>query len=160
MKCTEIRDTLLADFADDELPADKKELVDRHLSGCSSCREFLAAVRAVDAKLALSAVPALPPRAVWDNIRQQIEARPLSAGEKIAAWWEDVLWGFRPRFVYGSFASALIVFLVVALPLVVRGPQAVVLSDKEVLSIAYADEEALAFSLDNVGNGTSVENLL
>ena len=159
MKCADTRDMLLADFVDDELPADKKVLIDRHLEGCASCREFLSAVRAVDSELAVPAAPALP-QGVWDNIRQQIEARPLSLREKVVAWWEDVVGGSRPTFVYGSFASALIVLLVVALPLVVRGSQAGILSDKEVLSIAYTDEEAVVFSLGNVGNGTSVENLL
>ncbi len=160
MKCADIRAILLADFVDDELPAHKKAPVDSHLSACPSCREFLSAVRAVDAELAVSAVPVLPPPEVWENIRQQIEARPLSIGEKVTAWWEDVVWGSRPTFVYGSFASALIVLLVVAVPLVARGPQAGIMSDKEVLSIAYVDEGALVFSLANVGNGTSVENLL
>lgn len=160
MKCADIRDILLADFADDELSTDKKALVDRHLDACPSCREVLKAVRAVDAQFVISEVPVLPPEEIWDNIRQQIEARPVSPLEKVAAWWEDMLRGGRPTFVYGSFASALIVLLVVALPLVVTGPQVGGLSDTDILAIAYLDEETSFFSLGDVGNGTSVENLL
>ena len=94
MKCADIRDILLADFADDELSTDKKALVDRHLDACPSCREVLKAVRAVDAQFVISEVPVLPPEEIWDNIRQQIEARPVSPLEKVAAWWEDMLRGW------------------------------------------------------------------
>ena len=98
MKCHDIQNQLLTDFLDDQLPAGRKALIDRHLMECADCRHFLAAVKKVNDPLwVIDGVEPAPH--VWSRVRDQVEAQPVSLGQNIRAWFEEVLWGFRPTFV-------------------------------------------------------------
>jgi anti-sigma factor RsiW len=159
MKCQDIQQQLLADFLDNELPSEKKAEIDHHLAGCSLCREFLAAVRKVnDPVLAVNGDE--PGAHVWTNIREQVEARPFSMGESIRAWFEEVLWGFRPTFVYGSVVAAMCVALV--MPIGMYRQQVVATADREeLMQLVYADDNTTtAMGADLIGSGTAVEHWL
>ncbi len=159
MKCQDIEEQLLADFLDNEMTPEKKAVIESHLADCRSCREFLSAVKQVNDPL--EALDGLQPGAhVWARVRDQIEARPSPLLEKIRSWFEEVLWGFRPTFVYGSVVAAMCVILVV--PAGLYRQQAVAAADKEdLMQLVYADDSTTtAIGAETVGSGTVVENWL
>jgi anti-sigma factor RsiW len=159
MKCQDIQDQLLADFLDHELPSDKKSVIEGHLLDCAHCREFFAAVNKVNDPL--GADEAVQPDAhVWARVRDQVEATPFSMGEKIRAWFEEVLWGFRPTFVYGSIVAAMCVILIV--PIGLYRQEAIAMADKEeLMQLVYVDDSmTTATGAEGIGNGTVVEHWL
>jgi anti-sigma factor RsiW len=150
---------LLTDFLDNELPSEKKAVADRHLAECAACREFLSAVKKVnDPVHALN--DAGPGSHVWAKIREQVEARPFSFGESIRDWFEEVLWGFRPTFVYGSIVAAMCVVLVI--PVGMYRQQVIAIADREeLMQLVYADDEATTVTgADRIGSGTVIEDWL
>jgi anti-sigma factor RsiW len=159
MKCQDIQQQLLADFLDNELPSVNKTEVDRHLAQCSFCREFLSAVKKVNDPVH-AVNDATPGAHVWAKIREQVEARPFSMGESIRGWFEEVLWGFRPTFVYGSVVAAMCVILIV--PVGLYHQQVIATADREdLMQLVYADDNtATAIGADVIGSGTVVEHWL
>jgi anti-sigma factor RsiW len=159
MKCQDIQQQLLADFLDNELPSVKKAEVDRHLAQCSFCREFLSAVKKVDDPVH-AVNDTMPGAHVWAKIREQVEVRPFSVGESVRGWFEEVLWGFKPTFVYGSVVAAMCVALIV--PVGVYRQQEVAKTDREMLmQLVYADDNTTtAMGAEAIGSGTVVEHLL
>ena len=158
MKCQDIQTQLLTDFLDHELPPEKKAVIDSHLAGCASCREFLSAVKKVNDPLqVVSGVE--PGGHVWSKIRDEVEAAPSSVTENIRAWFEEVLWGFRPTFVYGSVVAAMFVMLIVPVG-VYHQQAALAMADKEELvQLVYADDNTTA-GVEAIGSGTAVEEWL
>jgi anti-sigma factor RsiW len=159
MKCQDIQQQLLADFLDHELPSEQKVRIDQHLAACPLCREFLAAVKHVNDPL--QAVDGLEPGAhVWDRIRDQVEATPFSITERVRGWFEEVLWGFKPTFVYGSVVAAMCVMLII--PVGLYRQQMVAAADKEELvQLVFADDVVAAGTgTEMIGSGTVVENWL
>jgi anti-sigma factor RsiW len=69
--------TLLAAYADGELPVETASQVDAHLLGCGRCRAELRVQRAVGARLARSTVPTATP-ALQARIRTAIASAPVS----------------------------------------------------------------------------------
>ena len=159
MKCQDIQDQLLTGFLDNELSSDKKALIEKHLVECAPCREFLVAVKKVNDPM--RAVDGMEPGAhVWARVRDQVESVPSSVGENIRAWFEEVLWGFRPTFVYGSIVAAMCVALIV--PVGLYQQQSVAKADKEeLMQLVYADDNtATAIGAEAIGSGTAVEEWL
>lgn len=159
MTCHDIQQQLLSDFLDQEIPSGKKEGIDRHLAGCPSCREFLAAVRKVNDPLREFAGVEPGPH-VWARVREQVEARPVSIGANIRGWLEEVLWGFRPTFVYGSLVAAMCVVLV--LPAGLYRQQVMATAEKEeLMQLVYADDDVTSDAgAEMIGSGTLVEDWL
>lgn len=159
MKCQGIQQQLLTDFLDQELSSAKRLEIDGHLAQCACCREFLAAVKKVNDPLQASE-RVEPAAHVWLNIRDQIEAKPSPVIENIRSWFEEVLWGFRPTFVYGSLVAAMCVVLFV--PVGLHHQQAVARADKEMLmQLVYADDNTTAaMGTETIGTGTVVEHWL
>ena len=156
MTCQDIQEQLLTDFIDHEVPPEKKDGVERHLAGCASCREFLAAVRSVNDPLR-PVRAAEPGPHVWANIRERIEAKPAPLFAGVRDWLDEVLWGFRPTFVYGSLVAAMCVVLVV--PAGFYRQHAVAVAEKEELvQLVYADDDgSSATGAEMIGSGTLVE---
>ena len=109
MPCVEFEDRLL-DYA--ELGSDARSCVDAHVSGCAECREFLDALRTVDAGLTAElwsapAVSAAFAPAVRRRIRQESRMiRPSVVPEllDLVGWGATVAliglmaWWFSPLF--------------------------------------------------------------
>jgi len=161
MTCHEIQNIMLTDIIDEKASVDAKRSVEQHLAGCPACREFLSVARKLEADLEPS--PAVqPPAYLWEQIREKIEAQPVSFLDGILVWWEDVLAGFRPAFVRGSLAAAMLVLLVIFVPyLAHQGPGTSASSAQEISSLAYLDDaNEVALETGDAGYGTVAEHLL
>jgi hypothetical protein len=71
MECERIEE-LLSPYLEEELGAEDRQLVDRHLSSCSDCAELLSLMRKASA--ALSAFPELE---ISDNLKNRLYEIPL-----------------------------------------------------------------------------------
>jgi hypothetical protein len=161
MKCREIQDLLLTDYQDGAASASIKSKVEAHLIGCRDCREFLSVARKLEADLKPS--PAVqPPAYLWEQIREKIEAKPVSLLDGIQVWWEDVLAGFRPAFVNGSLVAATLVLLVVFVPYLSQRGQGTTSSPVvEISPLAYLDDSGeVASEPGESGYGSAAEYLL
>ena len=76
--------TLLAAYADGELPVETASQVDAHLLGCGRCRSELRVQRAVGARLARSTVPTATP-VLQSRIRTAIASTPIAASAPVAS---------------------------------------------------------------------------
>lgn len=159
MKCQDIQQQLLTDFLDNELSSVKKAEIDAHLMECALCRAFLAAVRKVNDP-AHAVNDTMPGAHVWAKIREQVEAKPFSVGESVRSWFEEVLWGFRPTFVYGSVVAAMCVALIV--PVGAYHQQVIATADREdLMQLVYADDNTTAaIGAEAIGSGTVFEHWL
>ena len=161
MTCHEIQNILLTDILDEEASADVKRTVEQHLAGCRECREFLSVARKLEDDLKPS--PSVqPPAYLWEEIRDKIEAKPVSPLDGIQVWWEDVLAGFQPAFVRGSLAAAMLVLLVVFVPYMAQRSQGVTPSGNgEISPLAYLeDTNEITLEVGESGYGTAAERLL
>jgi anti-sigma factor RsiW len=161
MTCHEIQNMMLTDNLDGEASADVNRSVEQHLAGCQTCRELLSVARKLEADLRPS--PAVqPPAYLWDQIREKVEAEPFSLRDGILVWWQDVLAGFRPAFVRGSLAAAMLVLLVVFVPYFVqRGPGTVASNATQISPLAYLDDSGeVALETGESGFGSVVERYL
>jgi hypothetical protein len=80
-------------------------------------------------------------------------------GESIRGWFEEVLWGFRPTFVYGSVVAAMCVALV--MPVGMYRQQAIAAADREeLMQLVYADDSTTIIGAEEIGSGTIVEHWL
>lgn len=103
---------VLGPYQDGELPPRRRTQVERHLSGCETCRAELAEIERVSALLRTPVAD--PPAAMWQAFWPQVRAR-LSAAEQrkpvpwpvpwIVRWWPPIL--AHPRLAMGSAALAL-----------------------------------------------------
>lgn len=161
MTCREIQEVMLTDYLDKRASAGERAKVEDHLEGCRACREFLSAARKLDADLEPSP-DVQPPAYLWDRIREKVEEKPVTLLEGIQVWWEVVVNGFRPAFVRGSLAAAMLVFLVVVLPLVTPHGQGSTASARADISpLAYLDDtNENALEAGETGFGSAAERLL
>ncbi len=161
MTCRDIQDLIMTDYLDGEASADVKKKVEEHLSACAPCREYLAAARKLDAGFK-GPMPAEAPERIWMKVRDKIEERRVPVWERVRSWWEEVIWGFRPTFVYSSLAASTLVVALVLIPLAWQMESRMAFSEKEEIShMVYLDENSSVISsAEDVGKGTLVENWL
>ncbi len=156
MKCQDIQNKLLTDFLDSELVPAEKIRIEAHLAGCASCREFLLAVKKINEPLEQQG-GIQPPGHVWAKIREEVLVVRPSVLEHVRSWFEEVLWGFRPTFVYGTMVAAMCVVLIV--PVGLYQQQAVArVETEELMQLVYADDTTTtAIGAETIGSGTAVE---
>jgi anti-sigma factor RsiW len=113
MDCKKVREIVLTDYFDGELPETEKTVIEGHLAGCADCRAALEKVSAVSA--GLREAPELKPdEAVWQKIQDRIETeRERATGwfGKLADALTPVLRGPLPVFRV-AFVAALIAIVV------------------------------------------------
>ena len=97
--CAAFEDRLI-DY--DELVADEKVVVDTHLQGCPSCREYLTLLREIDSTLAAHAREIhLDPRRSAD-IRQIVTTSPpIARVTRLPEWLDFVAAAAICAFTYG-----------------------------------------------------------
>ena len=79
MNCERAQEIILTDYLDQELDQRGLNEIERHLSGCAHCREFLTAAR--QATITPFSAPTkvkLPQDKIWQNIKNQIEEESQS----------------------------------------------------------------------------------
>ena len=102
-------ETELIAYLKNELPADARETVTRHLERCPSCRETSTAFRALLDDLARDATA--PPPIHWARYRAELRARlDAGSGRRRWAWWRHPL----PVAVSAGLAGALVVVALLA----------------------------------------------
>lgn len=97
-------ETELIAYLKDELPADAREAVTRHLDSCPSCRETTTAFRTLLDNLA-HGVPTAPPMH-WGRYRAELRGRLEARAGRRWAWWRRPL----PVALSAGLATALVVF--------------------------------------------------
>jgi len=73
MNCNKIRDIIITDYVDNELDGRTREEIELHLSSCSACRTFKAALVSYISEPLRSAPVFTPPVALWYKVRSEIE---------------------------------------------------------------------------------------
>src|SRR5437762_8618471 len=102
-------ETELIAYLKNELPADARETVTRHLESCPSCGETSAAFRTLLDDLARDATA--PPPMHWGRYRAELRARlDARAGHSRWTWWRRPL----PVAVSAGLATALVVVALLA----------------------------------------------
>ena len=101
-------ETELIAYLKDELPADARETVARHLESCASCRETSTAFRTLLTDLARG-VPTVPPMH-WGRYRAELRSRMEARAERRWTWWRRPL----PVALSAGLATALAVFALLA----------------------------------------------
>ncbi|MBF0619174.1 MAG: hypothetical protein HQL19_03290 [Candidatus Omnitrophica bacterium] len=131
-----------------------------HLAQCSECRDYVAAAQAIEAVFK-NAASLEAPGSLWQKVMAAVEERPLSFQEKVGAWWEEVLLGFRPYVVGGSFAAAMMVMILFLTPGILFQSASSAASDKEeVVALAYMGDNEPALVVEDVAQGTMAEHLI
>ena len=85
MNCETIRELLLTDYLDNELPAQEKALVDAHLLSCLNCQR---ANKHIQISLVVpfqNLAPVLPRRDLWPQLEKNILAHLAAEKAKTAA---------------------------------------------------------------------------
>ena len=97
--CTAFEDRLI-DY--DDLSAEDRFEVDEHLTGCASCREYLAVLREIDVTLAAQVrLVHLDPQRVTE-IRQVVTAtEPIARVSRLPEWLDFVAASAVCAFTYG-----------------------------------------------------------
>ncbi len=111
MKCDEIKDLVLLEYADDEVDAGSRKEILSHIGGCAECKAFAARVRKQAIAPFEEADMQEPPAEIWQNIQAKI------AGEtamETPTLWERLKAGLglsRPVWAFNAF---LILFIALA----------------------------------------------
>jgi len=75
MRCDEIRDLILTDYMDTQMPRDQREAIEKHLSSCENCFDLALNVRKLTVQPFFGAQRnRISKDAVWKKVRAQIEA--------------------------------------------------------------------------------------
>ena len=74
MECKKVQDRLITEYVDKELSSDENAEVERHLTECPDCREFLGAVQRSSVVPFKEAGDMRPDNVVWQKIQEKIEA--------------------------------------------------------------------------------------
>jgi anti-sigma factor RsiW len=74
MECKKVRDRLITEYMDKELALAMNTEVERHLTACPDCREFLGAVQKTAVIPFQKAGEIQPDSVVWQRIQEKIEA--------------------------------------------------------------------------------------
>ncbi len=90
MECKKVQDRLITEYVDKELGSEENTAIERHLTTCSDCREFLGAVQRSSVVPFKESGEMQPESVVWQRIQEKIDA------ERSRSWnW------------FGSLADAL-----------------------------------------------------
>jgi hypothetical protein len=81
-----------------------------HLSGCSSCRNFVADLTAIVATAHLLPAEVEPPPRVWASLRAQLEEEGIIRSAATRTGWLSFSELFRPRLLATGAVGLLIVF--------------------------------------------------
>jgi len=76
MRCEEVRELLMTDYLDGELPSKTAAAVKEHLAGCKACTDLEARIRLSAVEPFRGLAPANPAESVWRNISESIKAPP------------------------------------------------------------------------------------
>lgn len=117
MECKNVQDRLLTDYLDRELDETERTGIDRHLAGCPDCAEFLEAVRKTAVIPFKEAGLLNPDEAVWERIREKIEAERLRSESWFGKMADKITPALRiplPVFRIAFVTAVILVTLVVA----------------------------------------------
>lgn len=86
MNCDQVRDLILTDYVDGQLPEEQKMILDKHLKSCAACHAFALEVKK-DLVVPFEAVKSeVVPTAVWENIKDTIDPQ-----EEYEPSWKAVI---------------------------------------------------------------------
>jgi len=115
MECKKVQDRLITEYVDKELGPQENAEVERHLTSCLGCREFLGAVQRSAVAPFKEAGEMQPDSALWQKIQEKIEAeesRSVNWFGKLADTLAPLLRMPQPVFRV-AFVTALILVVVV-----------------------------------------------
>jgi len=121
MKCKEIQDLILTDYADNELSDEHRLMIEGHLMQCQDCLNALRSVRSLNDAFLNGGVLPLDKEKIWQNISAQIDEEasrsviftPDRAGADLRS---RLIRLFRPALAFGVLASLILAVTVYTLP--------------------------------------------
>ena len=118
MNCERVRELVLTDYSDGQLPVAQARKVENHLMTCLDCRMLAEKVRKDLVALFNQATPVQPDEFVWRRIKTKIEQKQAAAVVGVRVSPLDIvgnfIYSFRPAVV------TLCLFLVVGAVFFVR----------------------------------------
>lgn len=120
MECKKVQDWLIAEYGDNELSPEDHAGAARHLTACRGCQEFFTAFQKSAVTPFQEAGEIQPDPAVWQRIRERIEAEHSHAG----SWFRALAEGLVPflRMPQAVFRTALVTALVLVVVVLARWP--------------------------------------
>ncbi len=152
MNCKKVKELLLTDYIDHEIGIALRQKIDRHISGCKSCRSRKEQVEKSLRPLFLKARVNPPSGEIWHNIKSRV--LPKEQAEK------NNVFVFRPFIRNSIFAFATAaVLLLIAVSFKAHDRQYpannFILDDMYFLYSSSSDDEPVFFS--QPGFGTIIE---
>lgn len=147
MKCDQIQDMMVNQYAEEKVGSIDQAAVDKHMASCAECRDFKTAVNKTK-DIFQTATAVQPEPAVWLGIAERLAPQP--------AWWTS--WHFwpRPAFAFAVFASALIVIGVLWQPLPVTKTAA---RHDDFAGVVLASNVNVEEEIENNGFGSVIEDV-
>lgn len=165
MNCEDIRESLLTDYPDGQLTAEREEDINQHLSACVQCSKFSDAVcRSLVEPFKGAKKISLPQDKVWRNITQRIKEEQAPA--HLSNPFVEMILRAREAIKIIKPAFALLAITVITLIAMgyfnTRNPEVADLSGSSESDAQYiryvADELSVNQSDDTVDYGTDIEN--
>jgi len=163
MNCKRFQKMIITDYLDGEINAERKKLVEEHLTRCSHCREFKEAVTKSVIEPFRKAEKVKPSDSIWHRIKERIEGEiersltPRPAADLIENL-KRIFYVPRPVFVVAT-VMVVVLFLGIFTKLYTSKQEITRLqSEEQVEYIAYLFTENGDMSNgEDVGYGTAIE---
>lgn len=111
MNCKEVREFLISIYMDDEIPEEKKQIIDAHLKVCGECEGLYGRIKSIK-KNSERFRKITPSDRVWENIKNEVmkEERHVNS----------IFW----RLPVLKFALPAVIFLIISAIFVIRHEKA------------------------------------
>ena len=118
MKCEYVKELILTDYLDGQLGKEQKAQIEKHLTICRDCKEYVLLTRTAVVEPFDNLERHKPPEAAWNKIREQIEEElPLQESTNSLADLflriKTLLYIPKPAFVVTSILVLLLVGITV-----------------------------------------------
>ncbi|MFH0985353.1 MAG: zf-HC2 domain-containing protein [Candidatus Omnitrophota bacterium] len=120
MECKKIQDRLMTDYVDQALDPAESAGIERHLTSCPHCREFLEGVRQTAVMPFKEAEEMKPEDAVWVKIQERIEAERRHSWD----WFGGLAESLAPFFRISApiFRAAFVTAMILVIVIVAKWP--------------------------------------
>ncbi len=163
MKCSEIRELILTDYADDRLDGERKTDTERHLAGCRDCKELFAAVKKTVIEPFMGAARIGLPESLWLRTKAAIieEQNKPVFGAGLLSRVRQAL--YIPRPVMAAISAMVLIIAVVTMAqLKIVGKERIVKAgvqeQAEYYNYSYLVESPVDMAVnEEAGLGTVIE---
>lgn len=156
MRCKEIRDILLTDYADERLSQQQKHQLQSHLGQCAGCSEFQKKIVEDTLKPFREPQKLTPPESIWHDLRSAIKQEEADSYNPVEGFWQR-LRAFpvlpKPAFALASLMAVTMIVVLVGLPIKRQAMLNQYLNDQASFISAETDTNGFNESFYDIGTG-------